>query len=158
MIHVLAVREYLRLISEGGLKEELSTNAFTHYIRVINNRSVERFTRQLGTCGDYFVKHKQSLFSKQGVHKKIAFYIGDEDIRSAILACLQIQKPPQQTDHKLIQFVITELLPDQEINTAISWINKLSFNVADTDKKKGLMYVDGHEIPNVVANINRLCG
>ena len=30
--------------------------------------------------------------------------------------------------------------------------------MADTDKKKGLMYVDGHEIPNVVANINRLCG
>ena len=56
------------------------------------------------------------------------------------MVCLQRQKPPQRTGHQLRQFVINVLLPDQEtisINTAIYWINKISFNVVDTDKKKG---------------------
>ena len=51
-IHVLEVGEHLQLLSEGSPKEELATKDSTRYIRVINNRSVEWFSRHLGTCGD----------------------------------------------------------------------------------------------------------
>ena len=36
-------------------------------------------------------------------------------------------------------------------------MNNLSFNVADTDKKKESIYVDGHIRPDVVAYRNRFC-
>ena len=94
-IIVLVVREYLQLLAEGGLKEELTAKADTCYIRFIKNKSVEWFARKIGTCGDYFVDHKQAIVRKQGVHKKIASYINDEYIRSAILTWLQSQKPTQ---------------------------------------------------------------
>ena len=51
-ISVLALQEYLQLIVEGGLKEELAIKAATRYIRVINNCSVRWFLRQLGKCGE----------------------------------------------------------------------------------------------------------
>ena len=43
MIRVLAVWEYLKLISEGGLKEESATKSAIFYIRVIKNHSVGWF-------------------------------------------------------------------------------------------------------------------
>ena len=116
--------------------------------------------RQLGTCGDYFVNHKQLLARKKGVHKKIYSYINDEYICSAIITWLLSQNPPQRTDNNLRQFVITKLLTYQEIitfNTAMYWLNKISFNVAETENKNGLIYVDGYEIPDVVAYRNLLC-
>ena len=39
----------------------------------------------------------------------------------------------------------------------ISWINNLSFNVADTNKKIGLIYVNMYERPNDVIYRNRFC-
>ena len=63
-------------------------------------------------------------------------------------------------DHYLSQFVITELLPYQEIiriNTTVSWINKISINVTETDKNKGSIYVDGHERLGVVAYRGWFC-
>ena len=101
MMSVLGVREYLKLLADGGLKEESATKAATSYTRVINNCSIEWFARQIGTCGDYFVKHKKLLVIKQGVHKKIDSYIDDGDIRSTIMAWLRSQNPPQQTGHNL---------------------------------------------------------
>ena len=157
---LLAVLEYLQLLSEGGLKDKSDRKGVTWYIRIVGNHSVEWFAQQLETCGDYFVKLKQLIVRKEIVHKKIASYINDEDIRSDILTWVWIQKTPQQTVHNLRQFVITELLPDQEIisaNTSISWINNISFNVANTDNKKGLIYIDGNERPYTVAYRNQFC-
>ena len=67
----------LAIISEVSLKYYLDTKDATHYIVFINNRSVDWFSQQLGTCGEYFLKHNQLLVRKQGVHKKIAYCIDD---------------------------------------------------------------------------------
>ena len=158
MIWFLEVQEYLQLLSEGGLKEEFDTKASTSYIRVINNCSVGCFARQIGTCVDYFVKHKQFLFIKHGVHDNIDYYIDDKDIRSTIMVWMQIQRLPQQPGNNLGQSVVTEIITDQGIfstNTAISCLNNISFNVADTDKKKGSIYVNRNERSNVVGYRNR---
>ena len=40
MMSVLVVREYLKLIADGGLKEESATKAATSYTRVINTCSI----------------------------------------------------------------------------------------------------------------------
>ena len=113
MICVLEVQEYLRLLAEGVLKDGLAKNYSTCYISVIKNITDYLLARQLGTCGDYFVNHKQLLVSKQGVHNKIYPYINDDDICSANIAWLLIQKLSQQTGHNLRQLVITKLLPYQ---------------------------------------------
>ena len=106
----------------------------------IQNCSVQWFARQLRTWGEYFVNQNHFLVRKHGVHKKIAYFLYNEYICSVILMWLKIQKPPQQTGHILRQFLITNLLSGQEIisvNTEISWLNNIYFNVADTDNKKG---------------------
>ena len=42
-------------------------------------------------------------------------------------------------------------------STSCNWLNSLSFDVTDTDKKKGSTYVDGHERADVVSYRERLC-
>ena len=65
----------MRLLAEGVLKDGLAKNYSTCYISVIKNITDYLLARQLGTCGDYFVKHKQFLVRKQGVYKKISSYV-----------------------------------------------------------------------------------
>ena len=76
-IHVFSVWKYLQLLADGGLEEESATKDSTHCIRVIKNHSFEWFVRQLGACGEYFVKHRHLPVKRQGVHKKIDSYIDD---------------------------------------------------------------------------------
>ena len=54
----------------------------------MNDHSAEWFSRQLGTFGEYFVKHKQLLVRKQGVYKNIATYIDNEDICISVMTWL----------------------------------------------------------------------
>ena len=159
-LRVLAIRDYINYLSQGLLKGESSKNAAGVYIRVVKNRSIEWFSRQILTWGDYFIQHKQLQVSRQGAHKKVISYIDDEDILHEILAWLRSQKPSKRTGRNLMTHVNNELLPDQvsiSLNTAISWLNKICFDVTDTDKKKGSIYIDGHEREDVVAYRTRFC-
>ena len=42
-------------------------------------------------------------------------------------------------------------------STSCNWLNSLSFQVTNTDKNKGSIYVDGHERADVVAYSERFC-
>ena len=158
-IRVLAIRDYITFLSEGLLKVESSKKAADRYIRVIQNRSIEWFARQILKWGDYLIVHKQLSVHCQGKHKKIVSYIDDEDIRLQICSWLRSEKPSKRTGIKLKAF-LSNLEPDPisiSLNTAISWLNTLCFAVTDTDKKKCSIYIDGHERSDVVAYRNRFC-
>ena len=65
-----------------------------------------------------------------------------------------------RTRVNLKYFFVTELEPDTitiRLNSVLLWLNQLSFDVTDTDKKKGLMYLDGYERDDVVAYRKGFC-
>ena len=78
-----------------------------------------------------------------------------------ILSWLRSLKPSKRTGRNLRTFVNKEVLRRDQLSisarTARSWLNELSFCVTDTDKKKGSIYVDGHERPDVIEYRNRFC-
>ena len=51
-IRLFAIRDYLKLLLEGKLKGEATTQSDEYYIRPLNNQSVGWFSRQIGKWGD----------------------------------------------------------------------------------------------------------
>ncbi len=159
-IRVLAVRDLIRFLSDGLRRGVSSRKVAETYVCVLKNRSVEWFARSLTGWADYFITHKQLPVSRQGKCKKTVSFVDDEDIQLQILAWLRSQKPSQRTALALKSFLGTELEPDTisvSESTARRWLNKLCFTVTDTDRKKGSIYVDGHEREDVVAYRTRFC-
>ena len=159
-IRVLAVRDYIQFLFDGRLKVDSSTSSAKRYIPLVKNRSVEWFARNILQWGDYFIKNKQLPVSSHGKHKKTLSFIDDEDIQLQILAWLRSLKPSKRTAQSLRSFLSAELVPDPisiSLSTALRLLDKLCFEVTDTDKKKGSIYVDGHERQDVVEYRTRFC-
>ena len=84
-IRVLAIWDYIWLLSDGLLKDGPSEAVAKTNVKMIKNRRIRWFPLQILTCGDYFIEYKALLISSQGKHKKVTTYLDDEDIRLKIL-------------------------------------------------------------------------
>ena len=71
-IRVLAIRDYIKYLLDGLLKEESSRKAAAVCIGIIRNKSIESFARQITKLGDFFISHQQLSVSIQRKHKKHA--------------------------------------------------------------------------------------
>ena len=75
------------------------------------------------------------------------------------MSWLRSQKPAKRTGRRFKRFIEEVILPNEPSysksiiahSTYCNWLNSISFEVTDTDKKKGFIYVDGHERADVVA-------
>ena len=150
---------------EGKLKGEAATRSAEYYIWPLKNRSVEWFYRQIGKWGDYYIQNKELIISLQGNHIKLSSLIEKEDIVMECMSWLRSQKPANITGQHFKRF-IEEMLPPNETSyskstiahsTSCNWLNSISFEVTDTDKKKGSIYVDDHERYDVVSYRERFC-
>ena len=84
-IRLFAIRDYLKLISEGKLKGEANTRSAEYYIQPLNNRSVEWFSRQIDKWVDYYIQNKEFIVGLQGKHRNFSLIIDDEDI---VMECM----------------------------------------------------------------------
>ena len=84
-IRLLAVCGHLRLLLEGRLKGEATTWSSKYYIRPLNNKSVEWFSRKIGNWGYYYIQNKELIFSLQGKHTKVSSLIENKDI---VMECM----------------------------------------------------------------------
>ena len=72
---------------------------------------------------------------------------------------LRSQKPSKRTGQHFKRFIQEVILPNETSyskstiahSTSCNWLNFISFEVTDTDKNKGSIYVDCHELSDVVA-------
>ena len=75
------------------------------------------------------------------------------------ISWLRSQKPAKRTEQHFKRFIEEVILPNEPnysqstIAHSIycNWLNYLSFEVTDTDKNKGSIYVDGHDKADVMA-------
>ena len=75
------------------------------------------------------------------------------------MSWLRSQKPAKRTGQNSKRFIEEVILPNEPSYSKYkifhrkycNWLNSLSFEVTDTDKKKGSIYVDGHDRADVVA-------
>ena len=75
------------------------------------------------------------------------------------MSWLRYQKPDKRTGLHFKRFIEEAILPTETSyykstithSTSFNWLNSLSFEVTDTYKNKGSIYVDGHERADVVA-------
>ena len=69
------------------------------------------------------------------------------------MSWLRSQKPAKRTGRYFKRFIEELILPNNPSyskstiahSTYCNWLNYISFEVTDTDKKKGSIYVDGHD-------------
>ena len=69
------------------------------------------------------------------------------------MSWLRSQKPAKRTGRYFKRFIEEVILPNEPSyskftiahSTSCNWLNSISFEVTDTDKKKGYIYVDGHD-------------
>ena len=57
IIRLFSVRDYLKLLLEGKLKGEATTQPAEYYIQILNNWIVEWFYRHIGKWGDYYIQN-----------------------------------------------------------------------------------------------------
>ena len=75
------------------------------------------------------------------------------------MSWLRSQKPAKRTGRYFKRFIEEVILPNEPSyskytithSTSCNWLNYLSFEVTDTEKKKGFIYVDGNERAGVVS-------
>ena len=81
------------------------------------------------------------------------------------MSWLRSQKTAKRTGKNFKRFIEEVILPNKPSyskstithSTYCNWLNSISFEVTDTNKKKGSIQVDGHERADVVAYRERLC-
>ena len=101
----------------------------------------------------------------QGNHRKFSLLIDDDDIVMECISWLRSQKLAKRTGRNFKWFIEELILPngpsDSKSTIAhrkyCNWLNSLSFEVTDTENKKGSIYVDGHERSDVAAYRERFC-
>jgi hypothetical protein len=97
--------------------------------------------------------------SQQGKHRKFYSLIEDEDVADICIHWICSQKPSMRTAHEFNKFLVDEVYPlfgeqsqvySGSERTASDWLCKLGFSVQNSSKRKGSIYVDGHEREDVV--------
>ena len=81
------------------------------------------------------------------------------------MSWLHSQKPAKRTGQHFKRFIKEVIIPNEPSyskskithSTFCNWLNYLSFEVTDTDKKKYYIYVDGYEQADVVDYRERFC-
>ena len=164
-IRLFSVCDYLKLLPEGKLKGEAATWSSKYYIRPLKNRSVGWFSSHIGKWGDYYIQNNELIVRLQCKQIKFSLLINDEDIVMECMSWLRSQKPSKITGQHFKQFIEEVIIPNEPSyskstiahSTSCKWLNYLSFEVTDTNKKKGYIFVDGHERADVVDYRERLC-
>ena len=164
-VRLMAIRDYLNGLEEGMGKIESSKKVASVYIPLIKNRSIEWFAVQLRNWAYHFMETGSLLKFNQGKHKKLVCLIDDEDIQLECLSRLRSQKPSKRTARLFRNFINEEIIPNYQHSdatrisrrTASEWLNALNCLMSDTDKRKGSIYVDGHERADVVKYRERFC-
>ena len=158
-LRLLAVFSYFNgLLSNLG-KMEASKAAALTMMPFVKGGSEDYLSRNIRAWGAYFYDNGCLLVSQQGKHRKFDSLIEDEDVVLMCFEWIRSTKPSMRTAFKFNKFLVNELFPvfgnasdnyTGSERTACDWLNKLGFPVEDSSKRKGSIYVDGHERVDVV--------